>query len=90
MSDFDFKDLGLLLSRAGININAASKLFKVSRQTLYMWMSGEREPSQELIRANAVKLVKVIERAVDAGALPHPRAKVPELAKILRQFIQTA
>ena len=88
MPDQIFKNLRALLDKAGITVSEASEIFKVSRPTIYFWCDGH-PPTQGLLLSNALRMIKVIERACDAGSfkgfsdLPKEE-RMAELVKILR------
>ena len=65
-----FKNLEALLEKAGIPVSVAAMLFKTSRPTIYSWCAGN-PPNQELLRFNALRIIKAIESAVAAKALPY-------------------
>lgn len=89
-STYDFTQLAKLLQDSGITVEEAAKIFKVSRPTIYAWKDGH-PPNQELLLRNTERLIKIIERAVAAKALPILNAdkslRVAKITEVLRKFL---
>lgn len=89
-SEYDFSQLRPLLDSAGITIDEASHLFKVSRPTLYSWCEGH-SPVQPLLISNSEKLIRLIEKAVAAKSLPlvdvEPEKRKTEIVAALRKHL---
>ena len=87
---YDFNNLRTLLDRAGISIAEAATLFKTSRPTLYSWCAGNA-PTQGLLLSNAERLIRVIERAVEAKDLPvvdlEKEKRLPAITAELRKHL---
>jgi hypothetical protein len=73
---YDFKKFSALLTRAGITVIEAAKIFKTTRTTIYHWREGNT-PKQELLLQFACKWISAIEKAIAAGDLP----LLPETAR---------
>ena len=85
-----FKNLRTLLDKAGITVTEAAELFKTSKPTVYHWCRGNA-PSMPLVRDNALRMVKVIERAIAGGSLPlvdvMPERRSAEILAALRKHL---
>lgn len=77
---YDFNNFLTLLEKAGIPVAVAAIIFKTSRPTIYSWGAGH-PPNQELLLTTALRLIAMIERAVEAGDLPLPLYDKAEMAK---------
>lgn len=89
-STYDFTKLRPLLDSAGITIEEASHLFRTTKPTMYSWCNGNG-PNQALLLSSALKLVVVIERAVEAKALPvrdlEKPQRLPAITAVLRKYL---
>lgn len=87
---YNYNQLQSLLAAAGISVVEAARLFKVSRQTIYTWMKGVG-PTQPLIASTAERIIKGIERALSANALPlvntDDDAHFKELVLALKKYV---
>lgn len=87
---FDFTNFSDLLARAGVTVEEAAKLFKVSRVTVYAWREGNA-PNQQLILDRAERIIAAIDKATAAGALPvlnlEKDARYLKLAEVLRKHL---
>lgn len=87
---FDFINFSDLLSKAGVTVEEAAKLFKVSRVTVYAWREGNA-PNQQLILDRAERIIAAIDKATAAGALPvlnlEKDARYLKLAEVLRKHL---
>jgi len=88
---YDFKNLRTLLVSAGITIAEAAHIFKTSRTTLYSWCAGNA-PNQELLLVNTTRLIRVIQKALDAGDLPvkgvaFKEDRINEITKVLKRHL---
>lgn len=66
---YEFKNFEGLLTKAGVTVAEAAKLFRTTRPTIYHWMKGN-VPTQGIVREYAERVAGVLERAVKAQDLP--------------------
>ena len=58
-----------ILKKAGLKPADFSKLIKVHRVTVSLWVNGHNNPPS-LLGNRVTKMLDAVKRAVDAGALP--------------------
>lgn len=58
-----------ILKKAGLSPADFSKLVKVHRVTVSLWINGHNNP-HALLSARVTKMLDGVRRAVDAGSLP--------------------
>lgn len=89
-STYDFNQLRPLLDSAGITVEEASHIFKTSKVTVYSWCEG-RGPTQAALLERTERIIKALERAVAAKALPlvdvAKEQRVTKIAEVLRKFL---
>lgn len=89
-SNYDFSNLRALLDKADISVSNAAVIFKTTRVTIYSWCEG-KAPTQLLLLNNTERLIRVIERAVEAGDLPlldvDPAQKLGKIMSTLRKHL---
>ena len=89
-SFFERNNFSDMLARAGVTVEEAARLFKVSRVTIYTWRDGHA-PNQQLILDRAERIITAINKATAAGDLPiinlEKDAKYQKLAETLRKHL---
>lgn len=85
-----FINLRKTLDAAGITVAEASALFKTSKPSVYHWCEGNA-PAMPLVRDNALKMIRLIEKSVAGGDLPlmdvEPEKRIGEITKALRKYL---
>ena len=84
---YDFKKFKDLLAASSLSVVEASKIFKVSRPTIYHWSEGNA-PTQEVLFNDAVRKIGLIIKAVKSKDLPLVNTEKPERLKAITEALR--